>query len=78
MSSLKSICIFTNADDSSLDKTLYICIILNPSDSRYQKVYKVKKKTKKHSENADTSTSVTFDLELCDLDLKSRSKNLCH
>ena len=31
-------------DDSSLDKSLYTCIILNPSDSRYQKVYKVKKK----------------------------------
>ena len=30
--------------DSSLDKSLYTCIILNPSDSRYQKVYKVKKK----------------------------------
>ena len=31
-------------DDSSLDKSLYTCIILNPSDSRYQKVYNVKEK----------------------------------
>ena len=32
-------------DDSSLDKSFYTRIILNPSDSRYQKVYKVKKIT---------------------------------
>ena len=31
---------------------------------------------KKHSENADTSTSVTFDLVVGDLDLSSRSRKM--
>ena len=39
---------------TSLDKSLYTCIILNPYNSRYQKEYKVEKKQQKTTPTTTT------------------------
>ena len=58
----------------------YISCFINPmiyylSITSYQQTFNNPNENKKHSENADTSTSVTLALT-CDVDLVTRSRTL--